>query len=296
MSRNCSDGTAGLDSAAIVSLSIADYHSLISHVSKSMLDVLARSPSEFYGRYVSGTLPRQRGDSPVLAVGQALHTLVLEPDLFSGRFTVPPEFAPDGAKWDRRKTAHKDWWKEYEQQAGSKTLLTAEQHESVQGMAAALQAHGTASAYLEQPGEIEQSVLFQHCGVQCKARFDKVVKNCDWVIDLKSTSANLSSYREIAKTILQYGYHRQMALYSEAYQQLVGRACRFLLLFVSSEPPHDVAVVELSGGFQEAGRKEVEYLLNALKRRIITGDWTPAPCLSETVIDLPRGYQFEAAA
>ncbi len=65
------------------------YHARIQGVaSKSVLDLIAKAPAVYAG-WLTGT---EREDTPALFLGKALHSGLLEPDVFRRTYTVEPRF------------------------------------------------------------------------------------------------------------------------------------------------------------------------------------------------------------
>lgn len=79
----------------------ADYHAHPA-ISKSHLDLIARSPLHYWARYIDpNRVPTEPTDA--MRLGTAVHTLTLEADQFEARYAVAPAV-------DRRYKAGKEAW------------------------------------------------------------------------------------------------------------------------------------------------------------------------------------------
>lgn len=143
---------------------------------------------------VSEPTPQQQA---AYDVGNALHTLVLEPDLFLDRFVVQPEDIPRraGKKWELFKAQNAD-----------KTILSVSQLATAGAMADSV--YDTCGRFF-QGGEAEKSYWFKHPGgLLLKARID--YQAGDAIVDLKSTKHDTG---EQFLRAVKYDYDQQDALY-----------------------------------------------------------------------------------
>lgn len=122
--------------------------------------------------------------------------------------------------------------------------------ERVDGCVAALRGHADAAAILWGEGATELAVTSEHEGVVLKGRIDKVWSGR--VVDLKTISVRTGDGFEDAchKAIGSYGYHIQLTHYRHVMataQDASHGDLAPLIVFVESDFPHRVAVIELSG-------------------------------------------------
>jgi exodeoxyribonuclease VIII len=91
--------------------------------------------------------------------------------------------------------------------------------------------------------------------------------------------------------LAKFGYHRQQAFYSEAIKQTYGEEFRFLFAVVETKEPYNTAVYELDSASVDAGRQEINLLLDELERRTRDNDWTPEYSKGIVPLTLPRWYR-----
>ena len=208
-------------------------------VSKSHLDLVARSPLHYWARYLD---PNREIPEPTEAmrIGSALHTLVLEQDTFEERYITAPQV-------DRRTKAGKEVWAEFEAEAGGRELIAADDRAMISRMAEAVWSHPAAAALLNWQGKAETTHMWvdQATGQACKCRPDWLTENHQLIIDLKTTEdASPAGFR---KSIANFRYHVQASWYLDGIEQATGtRPEQFLFVCVEKKPPYAVAVYAAS--------------------------------------------------
>jgi len=204
-------------------------------VSKSHLDLVARSPLHYWARYID--LKREVPEpTPAMRIGTALHTLVLEQDQFEERYITAPQV-------DRRTKVGKEAWAEFEAEAGDRELIAADDRAQISRMAEAVWAHPAAAALLHWEGKAETTHMWtdEATGLACKCRPDWLTNDGRLIVDLKTTEdASPAGFR---KSIGAYRYHVQASWYLDGVQAATGcRPEQFLFLCVEKKPPYAVAV------------------------------------------------------
>ena len=242
-------------------LSNADYHAH-SAVSKSHLDKVAKSPAHYWVHYLD---PNRVPPEPTAAMvlGTALHTAVLEPNLWDEQFAVPPH------AFDRRTKAGKQLAAAFEAEAEGKTVLTPDDADRIRRMADAVHQHPASSFLLELPGTREGSYFWtdQETGMECKCRPDW--HSCDRriVVDVKTTED--ASPRGFAKSVANFRYHVQ----AEWYQRPFEEAEQFLFIAVEKQPPYLVAVYYATPAMVAAGGRAADRDLALLAECRASGVW-----------------------
>jgi hypothetical protein len=226
----------------------ADYHALTSVVSKSHLDLVARSPLHYWARYVD---PKRVEPEPTAAMllGTAVHTLVLEPDTFAERYIA----APEGI--DRRYKAGKELWAEWEAQAAGREVLSRADADLVQAMALAVRSHPAAAYLLGLPGKAETTHMWtdEATGLECKCRPDWLLDDGSLIVDLKTTED--ASPAGFSKSIANFRYHVQASWYLDGLERATGRRPeQFIFICVEKRPPHAVAVYAADAEMVAAGQ------------------------------------------
>ena len=252
-------------------------------VSNSMLNVLARSPQEFYQRFVQCSWPEEES-SRALALGSALHCKVLEPERFSDRYILAPRV-------DGRTKEGKAARAALAEAAGDRTIIDEETHELVSAMARAIIDHDDAADLLA-PGHggiVERPILWGWNDASCAGTPDLICLDRRLIVDVKTTQD--ASPDAFATSLVKFGYHRQAAYYCRGVEEVYGETCRFVFVVVCSNRPHDVAVYELSMSAIDQGQAEVMSLLDEYKRRMESRDWKSAWSRGVIELSLPKWYR-----
>jgi hypothetical protein len=142
----------------------------------------------------------------------------------------------------------------------------------VDAIAEAVLAHPKASALLELPGRPEVSLFGQdpETGVRLRGRIDYLTVSAINV-DVKTTTD--VRRHKLARTIADFGYDIQ----SEAYRHLLRingldpQPTR--LIFVETDPPHEVRVVQLDGWWIEGGQRRMRQAIDTYAQCIATNTW-----------------------
>lgn len=213
----------------------ADYHRH-SAVSKSHLDLVARSPLHYWARYVDPNRVEPE-PTPAMLLGTALHTHVLELDAWDSRYVM----APEGI--DRRTKQGKAEWEAFSTAAAGRTVISRSDAEQVMQMARAVYKHPAAAMLLNLPGAAETTHMWTDTftGLECKCRPDWLTSDGSIVVDLKTTEdASPAGFR---KSISSWRYHLQASWYLDGLQAATGqRPSQFVFVCVEKKWPHAVAV------------------------------------------------------
>lgn len=217
--------------------------------------------------------------TPAMAFGTAVHTYVLEPEVFSEEFVVAEKF-------DRRTKEGKEAAARFEEVNQGKTMITTEELNTLTLVRSAVQSHLGAHKLLGD-GEAELSAFWTDpiTGLNCKCRPDWF--NGEAVVDLK-TCVDASS-NGFSRSIATFGYDIQAAFYVDGIKAITGLEIPFLFVAVEKEAPHAVAVYQADPQIIEIGRKKYQAALQLLKWCQDQGNW-PAyqPSGEIELISLPR--------
>lgn len=252
---------------------IQEYHQHPA-VSKSHLDMVAKSPLHYWARYLdpNRVIPEP---TPAMVLGTAVHSSVLEPDDYAVSFVV----APDDI--NRRTKEGKQQWADFEAAAEGKMVLTVEQASLVAHMTAAVREHPAARTILNLPGLAERSYAWMDktTSERCKCRPDWHSEDKRIVLDLKTTDD--ASPDSFARSIHKWRYHVQAAWYLRG----VG-AEQFLFLAVEKTPPFAVAVYAATPAMIAAGERVADRDLALLAECRAQDHW---PSYAEQIVtlDLP---------
>ena len=159
-------------------------------------------------------------------------------------------------------------------------------------MANAVRSH-TIAVELLAKGKAEQSVYAIHpaTGVEIRGRMDWITEDESGplIVDLKTTE----DARDFAKSVANYRYHVQAALYSDLLELSLGKKAVFVFIVVEKSAPHGIRIVTLDTNSLAAGRLDYERLLVVYKECVDSGEWPAYPVRVETV-ELPP-WAFKTA-
>ena len=106
-------------------------------------------------------------------------------------------------------------------------------------------------------GAIQQKLLWEHSGVNCKAYLDQFVRTEGRIDDLKCVAD--ASPAAVANHMVKYGYDIQEAAYTEAaetlYPDLLGRV-KFTFWFAEKDAPFAVQPYTTTGMMKELGKRK----------------------------------------
>lgn len=227
-------------------------------------------------------------DKPAWVLGRAVHTAVLEPDLFEDQYAILPEVWPDeGWKNDGKKVVRSGKrWDEFEAGNHDREIITFGDADKALAMAASVRAHPIARPYLDEPGHRERVLRWTDpkTGLDCKGRADGI--GCR-LLELK-TGRDVDPWR-FPKAVATYQYHGQLAYYLDgawldaaSYEPTQVP----IVIAVESSPPYDVAVYGVTEETLSAGRDLYRRLLDRLAECMESDEW-PGLCGCEQELVLP---------
>lgn len=244
--------------------------------SNSDMKLLARSAWHWKNRLrVTQTRPMLRGS--------LVHCAQLEPHALHDRYVFVPADAPrrpTAAQWNAKKSSEdsaiaKEWWSRFNEDAGLREIVTADEFFVTQQQLAAIAAEAELSA-LFASGDSEVSIFWidQATGVYCKARPDhlhylshKRVK----AIDLKASADD--SPEGFGRAIPRMGHHRQEAHYTQGLVACGLEVDEFIFAVVSSAPPVIATPMLVPEDFADQAREEVHELRAMFVHCQRTGVW-----------------------
>lgn len=223
----------------------------------------------------------QKETTPAMRLGSLVHCGRLEPLAVAERYVVMPEFEYDEANRTKggeipsspRSTGYyKDKVKDFQRVNADKEVVTREEYDKMLGMVKSIAADERASAWLNTSGFVEVSIVWidEESGLTCKARIDHAAKDFSRISDLK-TSGNAQKF---ANAIADWGYHRQMAHYSNGVKSLgLHESPECCLIAVESESPFCTRSAPMHEEDLVVGRQEVQRLLLDICEARQTNEW-----------------------
>ncbi|CAM7085790.1 TPA: exodeoxyribonuclease VIII [Shigella flexneri] len=282
--RDCSDETGEVAAPVIVEdiepgiyygISNENYHAGPG-VSKSQLDDIADTPALYLWRK---NAPVDTTKTKTLDLGTAFHCRVLEPEEFSNRFIVAPEF-------NRRTNAGKEEEKAFLMECAStgKTVITAEEGRKIELMYQSVMALPLGQWLVESAGHAESSIYWEdpETGILCRCRPDKIIPEFHWIMDVKTT-ADIQRFKT---AYYDYRYHVQDAFYSDGYEAQFGVQPTFVFLVASTTIEcgrYPVEIFMMGEEAKQVGQLEYHRNLRTLADCLNTDEWPAIKTLS-----LPR--------
>lgn len=253
----------------------------------STLAAMGTSPLAYHEAVTNPKPP-----SATMELGSAIHTAILEPELFEAEYAMY-----DGRKGTK---AYAEW---LEQQAADVTVLSVEQYAQCMGAAEAVwcKPQGREARRVLRGARREVSIRWTDpvTRIRCKARPDIVrFGRCSqgatiqqvaptMLADVKTTSS--VDARKFGKIAADLGYDGKMAFARMGLEVMPGGwyVDEVKIIAVEQKPPHDVAVFDVTEEVLGAGEAKVcEYLarLKTCRRR---RSW-PGRYTGSQPLDFPR--------
>lgn len=257
-----------------------EYHADRACLCNSALKDFRASVPLYYGRHVTREIERVEPTAE-MNLGTALHVMCLEPHRFNLDIAVAPPC-------DRRTKAGREQWEAFESAVHDRTIITEEQNERCEAMAAAILGHSRARSVLRLPGECERAIRWQDedTGLWVRNLLDKWIPSVAIVADIKT--AKDPTPAAFAKSVVNFGYHCQAALYSAGAFAVYGVAVEFVFVVVGSEPPHEVACYQLDADAMQLGHDLNVSAMREIRRRHDADDWRSRHADVVEEISLPR--------
>ena len=215
-----------------------EYHSHPA-VSKSDIDLFLASPAKFELKKLGKLAPPENS---ALVLGSATHKLTLERADFDSEFSIEPVV-------DKRTKAGKEAYAEFYEKLGTKTAINIDIYHQALAMADAVLGDKIAKHFLSS-GFAERSFFSTYNGLEIKCRPDFYNEKLGVIVDLKTTS-NLA---EFSKSVGNFNYHIQAALYTDIARANGLEVKNFLFIVVEKTAPFLVGFFELSENAVEYGR------------------------------------------
>lgn len=263
--------------------------------SNSRLARLAQSPAHLRA-YLDGEAEK---DTPARLLGRALHSAVLEPDLFPSLYVVASQCIAkkkdgDRCTYDGIVQLEAGGWvcgvhaknSGPLDLSGARQTLSAGDYGVCLGVRDSFHASKAASGLLYAPGRaVEYSIVWQDraTGVTCKARLDVLSPGLAGgaLVDLKSCQD--ASAPAFSRTVYNFRYYVQAALYDEGAAECGIDHAHFVFVPFEKEPPFALSTFRLTEGSIDAGAQKLRPLLERYKWCVDTGNW---PAYPDAIIDL----------
>lgn len=198
-------------------------------------------------------------DSDAMAFGRAFHAALLEPELYSKKYSKAPLATRKSKAWDDFSRACGF--------SGLEPMLTHE-HIDIMDMVHAIKSHPEYAALSRHDAEIAAISRCPDTGLLIKCKADLFGHA---IVDFKSTSDGLRP-SEFINSVLKWDYHVSAAFYQDIMFQVLGERLPFIVVPVTKKDPIECEFYTLGDDVIAEGRK----LYKGALRRI--AKWRgPAP-------------------
>lgn len=204
-----------------------------------------------------------------MELGTLVHVLALQPETFADKYAVAPSV-------DRRTKAGKEEYAAFVETVGTRSPIDADTLATAQAVIQAIKAHPLASKLIAVPGPCEVVAQWTDAEYQvpCKGRLDKYIPG-KLALDLKTTrNADGDAFQ---RSFFDYGYHRQLAWYTDGFKACSGQDTRFVILAVETEAPYGIGIFEPDAAALEYGRYDNRKVLAKYAECLRTGIWPSYP-------------------
>lgn len=252
----------------IYEISNDEYHSSLG-ISRSGLTKIIDAPIYYKAAYIDKKGSIQTN---AMIIGNALHTKVLEPELFNSQYYCL-------SKIDRRTTDGKAEYAKALAMSNGKTLIKSEDMDLIEVLSYSIKNNNDAIGLME--NTLHEKSLYwtdDETGILCKARPDFMFlsERISYVGDIKTTK-NASPFN-FQKDMFNYGYHIQAAMIAEGLKQIKGIIVEdFYYVVVEKAEPYVTAIYKINSEALEHGHKKFREGLTLLKKCQETNEWPSYP-------------------
>lgn len=286
----------------IQQLTNEEYHASAG-LSRSALMRFKRTPAHYWYEYESGEYVKPE-PTPAMALGDVVHTLVLEPHLYAERYAIQPvpfalpkvgllrDVGRDIFETQKAARAAVESQNEvlghaFLVSSAGKMVISADVAAKAVSMAGAIQSNPVAFDLL-QDCVMESSIYFEHkdTGIQCKVRPDAWIGSM--VIDLK-TSLD-ASFRGFQSSAFKFGYFLQAGMIYEAMRSIGKRLEKFVFLTVEKDAPYATGIYVLDEEALEFGVNQFEDIMARFKICQDSNNW---PSYGIQTLTVPNYANYE---
>lgn len=257
-------------------------------VSNSRLNLLRKSPKHYQFGFVEST--------GAMLLGTLVHSGVLEPLSIAKRYVFMPDYSnhPENVtgNGDRSFSSAtkfvKSMQETFRRLHHDKEIVSEEQYNQMVGIATSLTENDIARQLLRD-GKSEVSLVWDDplTGLRCKARADWLKPGV--MVDVKTTM----DAAEFERSIVRYGYHRQMAFYQRGLK-MHGIDVMPWIICVEKSAPFGCRCAPMEDAALKIGAKEIDGLLCQLVECQESNCWPGYP--NPETWSCPDWYRQQAEA
>lgn len=234
-------------------------------ISWNAAKLLARTGAHYWNEYLNPQyVPESEKEYSIL--GNALHTLALESQLFESRFFVMPKLSQKKEDRERKKAIFD------ELKLNEKIAISEKDAEVAFEMAESLKKTIDLSGL--KTNEVEQSLFWENSetGIFCKSRPDILRLDKAIVGDIKTThDARWRKFKYLAKD---YDYPLQAVMFQDALQTLKGITIEIYAIAIESKKPYVCVPYPFSKETLEEGRHKFLKALRTYESSLKNNHWT----------------------
>lgn len=273
----------------IYSITNEDYHAAAGF-SRTQLMHLDKSPYHFWYNVLSGEAEKPK-DTPSKVIGNAFHTLLLEPNLFDKEYIIKPrlEQLPEKVlmkdvgkeQYEQVKQARNEARErnlllvhEFDANRKNKIIITEAEFAKVSKMVEMVKRHDIVDTLLKD-AVYEKSIFWNdpETGILFKARPD--IWSSKMVVDLK-TITDVAEYK-LKRSALDYGYYLQAGMMYEGCKVLGKPFDVYTILAVEKELPYAPAPFILDDFALQYGIDQFQKYKDMLAKCIKEKKWDGYP-------------------
>lgn len=251
----------------IFDISNDGYHEM-EGISRSAISELKKSPLHYWEKFINPERCKDKKTSPAMAIGSAVHCLVMEPEKFDLDFAIEK-------KVDGRTNSGKEYKSKFSIENKGKTIIGEDDYSTAKNISAAIIDHPKAYCFMTGDFCVEKSLFWidKDSGMRCKARPDIWNKSLNLICDIKTTRDASAGF--FSRSAIDHDYHIQAAMQIDAVYELTGEIIEyFTFIAAPNDPPHRPYIYNLSKDAIEAGRKEYKEALIVIKECMRRNKWT----------------------
>lgn len=242
-----------------------------------------------------------------LDVGNAIHTLVLEPDEFEKRYAVLGPCEAEIKSGARKGEAcglsgtvevngQSFCGKHGKATGGGPFCLKLDEYKTAMNIIGALDQRPDIRQHLDAPSHTERVLVWNDpdLGVLCKCRIDRQTIEDGTIVDLKTTAAPDLSARTVMGISHKLGYHNSLAWYRRGCRVLGIDVAAVLIVWLQTTADNDVAAYWLDDDALDQGESEMMSAAECMLQARSTGHYpgVQTDCRN-AIIGLPEWAQDE---
>lgn len=261
----------------IFDMPFADYQAARG-VSQSRLKLMSRSPA-----HMKYAIEHPEPSTPDQIIGTVFDTAIFEPENLEDCCHVRPSHYPGEKGAQKPWHGGATWCKEWVSAHKDKPVVPQDDFTAICLMRDQIFKHPAAAEALKKGKGASLFCEDAETGLQLKARPDWLSGNS--IVDLKSCQD--ASPDGFARTVAQFGYSLQAALYLDVAATLGLGKEHFLFICCEKERPYAVACYELDEESIGIGRSKYRRLLNRYLECVVEDKW-PGYSRHVETISLPK--------